>query len=86
MRYVSLMKVVNSKNYLLPEELGFDFGHLTVWFTLEVAMQRASIDVFHDKEDLLVTLKSLEELCKALMINLFHNLDLSFHTLSAIRL
>lgn len=49
-------------------------------------MERAAIDVFHDKKNLLVRLKRLKELCKALMINLLHNLDLPLDALATIGL
>lgn len=50
MSYVSLMKVVYAEDDLLPEEFGLDFSHLSVGFSLEVAVERASVDVLHDKE------------------------------------
>lgn len=48
------MQVVDAVDYLLPEEFGFDLCHLPVWLAFQVAMETAAIDVFHDKEDLLV--------------------------------
>ena len=44
-------------------------------------MKRASVDVLHNQENLLVALKRLVELSEALVVDLLHNLDLSFHAL-----
>lgn len=74
------MEVVDAEDDLLPEVLGLDLCHLSIWFPLEVAVQRAAVDVFHDQEDLLVRLECLVELRKALMINLLHDLYFSLHT------
>jgi hypothetical protein len=46
--HVSLMEVMNSEYDLLPQELSFDFSHLSIWFTFEIAVQRPTIDVFHN--------------------------------------
>lgn len=44
-------------------------------------MERASIDVLHYEEDLLVGLKSLEEFGQTLVVQFLHYFDLSLHTL-----
>lgn len=51
------MKVVYAEDDLLPEEFGLDFSHLSVGFSLEVAVERASVDVLHDKEYLFMWLE-----------------------------
>lgn len=59
--HVSLVQVMDAEDHLLPEKLGFDLGHLSVGLTLQIAMQGATIDVFHDQEHLLVRLKRLKK-------------------------
>lgn len=78
------MKIVNAEDDLLPEVLGFDFSHLPIGLSLQVAVQGAAVDVFHDEEDLLVRLEGLKELGEALVIYLFHDLDLPLHALPPI--
>mgnify|MGYP006110234909 CR=1 FL=1 len=77
---ISLVEVVDAEDDLLPEVFGLYFRHLSIWLTLEVAVQRAAIDVFHYQEDLLVRLERLIELREALMIDLLHDLYFSLHT------
>lgn len=78
------MEVVDAEDDLLPEVFGLDLCHLSIWFPLEVAVQRAAVDVFHDQEDLLVRLECLVELREALMINLLHDLYFSLDTFPSI--
>lgn len=86
MRDIPLVKVVYAKYNLLPQILGLDFCHLSIWLAFQVAVKGAAVDVFHDEEDLLVRLERFEELGEALMIDFLHNLDLPLDTLPAIGL
>ena len=49
--HISTVAVVNGLDYLAPEEFGLKLRHLSIWLHLEVAVETASIDVFHDEED-----------------------------------
>ena len=80
------MAVVNGLHDLSPEELRLKLWHLTIWLHLQVPMKAATIHVLHDQEDLLVRLEDLVELCNVDMIQLLHDLHLSFHTLASVRL
>ncbi len=57
MCYIALMAVVDSLDHLAPQKFGLKLRHLSVWFHLQVAVQTATIDVFHDEKDLLVAFK-----------------------------
>lgn len=48
-------------------------------------MERASIDIFHDQEDLLVRFKRLVEFGQTFVINFFHDFDFSFDAFPSIR-
>lgn len=39
MRHIPLVAIVDRLYHLNPQELGFEFGHLTIWLHLEVAVQ-----------------------------------------------
>lgn len=46
--HIPLMEIMNSKHDLLPQKLSFYLGHLTIGFTLEIAVQGSTINVFHN--------------------------------------
>ena len=54
MSHIPRVTVVDSLDYLSPEEFRLQLWHLTIRFHLEVAMETASIDVLHDEEHLLL--------------------------------
>jgi hypothetical protein len=81
MRHVALMAVVDSLDYLSPQELGLKLRHLSIWLHLEIAMQAATVDIFHDQEDLLGRFKCLVELRDVGMVQLLHNLHLPLDAL-----
>ena len=83
---VALVQVVNPECDLLPQKLGLNLCHLSVRFALQVAMQRATVDVLHDQEDLLVRLESLVQLREAVMVDFLHDFDLSLHALAPVGL
>lgn len=66
--YITLVAVVDGLYDLAPQELGLHLGHLAIRFHLEVAVQTATIDVLHDKEDLFVALEDFEEFGDVLMV------------------
>ena len=49
-------------------------------------MQTATIDEFHDEEDLLVRFEHLIKFSNVLVVKLLHDFHLAFHTFSPIRL
>ena len=77
---------MNTKHNLLPQKLGLYFCHLSIGFSLEITMQRAAIDIFHNQEDLFVRFKSFIKLGQAFMINLLHDFDFSLDALSSVGL
>lgn len=81
---ISLVKVMNSKDHLLPQVLCFNLRHLTMWLPLQISMQRTTVDVFHDQEDLLVRLEGFVESSKGFMVDFFHDFDFSLDTLSTV--
>ena len=83
---ISLMAIIESRHYLLEKKFSLSFVHLPIWLGLQVAMQRPSTHKLHNKEDLLVSIESLIELCYSFVIKSLHNFDLSFDTLSSVRL
>lgn len=80
------MQVVYSEHDLLPEEFGLDFSHLAVRLSLEVAVQRATVDVLHDQEHLLVRLESFVQLGQTIVIDFLHDFNFSLHALSPVGL
>ena len=86
MSNLSLVQVVDSKDDLLPDEFSLDLRHLSIWLALQVTMKRAAINVFHNKENLLVGFKSLVEFGQALVIQLLHDFNFTFDTLASIGL
>lgn len=60
--HIALVAVVDTLDHLTPQKFGLEFGHLSVRLHLEVAMKRASVDVLHEEEDLLVRLEGLIKL------------------------
>ena len=80
------MTIVNGLDDLSPEEFGLKLWHLPIGLHFEVSMQAASINEFHDEEDLLVGLKDFKQLSDMLMIQLFHNFHFAFDTLAPVRL
>ena len=79
-----LVAIVNRLDYLLPEEFGLKFRHLSVWLHLEVAVQGAAIHVLHKDEDLLVRLEGFVEFGNVGMVQLLHNLHFALHRLAPV--
>ena len=86
MSYITLVAIVNRLNDLAPEKFGLKLRHLPIWLHFQVSVQTASVDEFHDKEDLLVRFKHFIKFCDVLVVKLFHDFHLAFYTFSAIRL
>ena len=80
------MAVVDRLDDLAPQEFCFKLRHLPVRLHLEVSVETATVDVFHDEEDLLVALKDFIQFCDVLMVEFFHDFHLSFHRFPPIRL
>ena len=86
MSYIALVAIVNRLDDLAPEEFCLKFGHLAIGFHFEITVQTASIDEFHDEENLLGRLKYLEKLCNMLMVKLLHDFHFTFDTFPPVRL
>ena len=68
MSHVALVAVVDTLHYLTPKEFSFQLWHLSIGLHLEVTMQRATVDILHEKEDLLMRLKSFIQLTDVRMV------------------
>jgi len=75
---------VDSVNHLLPQEFSFNLSHLPIGLPFKVAMQRPSVDILHNEENLLVRLEGFVQLCEAFMVDFLHNLDFSLDALAAV--
>ena len=78
------MAVMDALYNLSPEELGFEFWHLSIGLHLEVAVEAASVDELHYQEDLLVRFESLVELGDVRMVQLLHDLHFALDALAPI--
>ena len=86
MSYIALVAIVNRLDDLAPEKFCLELWHLSIRFHFEITVQTASIDEFHDEENLLRRLKYLEKLCNMLMVKLLHDFHFTFDTFPPVRL
>ena len=84
MGHITLVAVKDALYNLSPEKLCFEFWHLSIGLHLEVAVETATVDEFHDQEDLLVRFEGLVELGDVRVVQLLHDLHFTFDALAPI--
>ena len=78
------MAIVNTLHYLPPQELRFELWHLSIGFHLQVTMQTATVDVFHNEKDLFWRLKSFVQFSNVRIVKFFHDFHFTFDTLLSV--
>lgn len=86
MSYASLMTISNSFYNLFKKSFCIPLFKPSIRFAFQVSMKRSTTNMFHYKNNILSCINNLKQLDYVLMLNPLHQLNLSFYTLSSIRL